>query len=436
MKITILNGNPDQSNNAFDQYLKQLTQILIAGQHQVTQLNLRDLDISYCIGCFGCWVKTPGECRSADESEQVCRAVINSDFTLWAAPLQLGFPSALLKKALDKFIPLVHPYIVVDQQEAHHLARYERYPRFGLLLQKEADTDDDDLRIVTDVFSRTALNLKSRLEFRHTTDQPVAALVAAMTTLTPARLKLSDRLTPTNGVQITPPQRLTVFNGSPRGRKGNTPLMLEHFLNGFTANSDHTFEIYHLNRIKEAEHFQQAFAAAEGVLLGFPLYTDAMPGIVKAFIETLTPFRQRAGNPPIGFLVQSGFPEAAHSRHIERYLEKLAQRLKSPYLGTIVKGGGEGIRIMPEKMTHNMFQTLYQLGKVFGETGCFEASLLRQLAKPERYPAVLAPFFQVFLKTRQARWYWDMQLKESGAFERRFAQPYTHESRVVPESSH
>ena len=223
---------------------------------------------------------------------------------------------------------------------------------------------------------------------------------------------------------MTPPKRLTVFNGSPRGRKGNTPLMLEQFLKGFTASGEHTFEIYHLNRLKEAERFQHAFAEAEGVLLGFPLYTDAMPGIIKAFIETLTPFQHRSSNPPIGFLVQSGFPEAAHSRHIERYLEKLAHRLGSPYLGTMVKGGGEGIRIMPEQMTHNLFQTLYQLGETFGEAGRFEASLLRQLAKPERYPAYLAPFFKVFLKTRQATWYWDTQLKEYGAFERRFAQPY------------
>ncbi|HTP10045.1 MAG TPA: NAD(P)H-dependent oxidoreductase [Anaerolineae bacterium] len=424
MKITILNGNPTDQNTGFEQYLDRLTAILTAQQHAVTRLNLREMEMSYCIGCFGCWVKTPGECRSADESAQVCRTVINSNFTLWAAPLQMGFPSALLKKAMDKSIPLIHPYIVVDHNEAHHLARYAHYPRLGLLLQKEDDTDSDDLRIVADVFSRTALNMKSRLDFVHSTDQPVEALAAAITIPSRRGIKPADRLTPTSGIQIAPPKRLTVFNGSPRGRKGNTPLMLEQFLKGFTDSGERTFELYHLNRLKETERFQQAFADAEGVLLGFPLYTDAMPGIVKAFIETLTPFQRRAGNPPIGFLVQSGFPEAAHSRHIERYLEKLADRLGSPYLGTMVKGGGEGIRIMPERMTRDLFHTLYQLGKTFGERGRFESNLLQQLAKPERYPAVLAPFFQVFLKTRQARWYWDMQLKENEAFEQRFAKPY------------
>ena len=204
--------------------------------------------------------------------------------------------------------------------------------------------------------------------------------------------------------------------------------MLDRFLGGFTSIGGRTYEMYHLNRLKEADRFQRAFAEAEGVLLGFPLYTDAMPGLVKAFIETLAPFRGRAGNPPIGFLVQSGFPEAAHSRHVEKYLEKLANRLGSPYLGTIIKGGGEGTRIMPERMTRDLFQTLDQIGRTFGETGRFDPTLLRHLAKPERYPAYLAPFFKVFLKTPQATWYWDSQLKQHGAFERRFARPYAHGS--------
>ena len=66
MKITILNGNPNAHNHGFETYLAQLSQILTAEQHQVTQVNIRDLQISYCIGCFGCWVKKPGECVTAD----------------------------------------------------------------------------------------------------------------------------------------------------------------------------------------------------------------------------------------------------------------------------------------------------------------------------------------------------------------------------------
>jgi multimeric flavodoxin WrbA len=183
MRITILNGNPDASNEAFDCYIADLTSALQADQHQVTAFELRDLDIRYCNGCFGCWVKTPGECGVADASRDVCRAAIHSDLLVFASPLVMGFVSALLKKMMDKLIPLVHPYIVVDQQEAHHLARYDSYPLVGLVLEKGTGADDEDIAITSEILSRTALNLKSRLAFTRLTQDPVAEVAHAANSL-------------------------------------------------------------------------------------------------------------------------------------------------------------------------------------------------------------------------------------------------------------
>jgi len=95
--------------------------------------------------------------------------------------------------------------------------------------------------------------------------------------------------------------------------------------------------MHHLIRVKSTDEFVQAFAEAECAWLGFPLYTDAMPGIVKHFIDALEPLAGRKNNPPLGFLVQSGFPEGLHSRYVERYLEKLAARLGSPTWGRLSK---------------------------------------------------------------------------------------------------
>jgi multimeric flavodoxin WrbA len=424
MKITILNGNADSQNKDFDLYLAQLAQILEADQHQVTALTLREMNLRYCVGCFGCWVKTPGECTTPDDSSLVCQVVINADFMLWASPMKMGFPSAVLKKMMDKSIPLIHPYFTVEQGEAHHRPRYDHYPKLGLLLERENDTDAEDIRIVTDIFSRTALNMKSRLILSTSTDQPVEQTAQAITSERTSGELFDTHPQPTAGVRISPPQLLTVFNGSPRGAKGNTPLLLEQFLKGFSSNPGHRFEVFHLNHIRDAENFCRAFRDAECTLVGFPLYTDAMPGIVKAFIETLEPCKGRSGNPPVGFIVQSGFPESLHSRNVEQYLKKLASRLGSPYLGTIVKGGCEGIQSMPKNMTQKLFNTFYQIGKNFGKTGQLDPELLRGLAKPEKYPAILAPFFKMFVRLPIASFYWDRQLRQNGAYERRFAMPY------------
>jgi len=218
--------------------------------------------------------------------------------------------------------------------------------------------------------------------------------------------------------------QLTIFNGSPRGAKSNSKILIEQFTRGFMETEGNGFEIHYLNRVKDAETFQRAFGEAECVLLATPLYTDAMPGLVKAFIETLQPYVGRQDNPPMGFIVQSGFPEAGHSRPLERYFEKLTARLNSPYLGTIVKGGVEGIQIQPEKMTRKLFEAFYLIGKNFGKTGAFDPDLVKALAKPEHYPRWSIPFMKLFLKTGMGKFYWNMQLKENGAYDERFARPF------------
>lgn len=422
MKITILNGSPEQSS--FDDYVAALSISLESSGHAVTQLDLRQLDLRYCTGCFGCWVKDPGECLFKDETVDIRRAVIHSDFTLWAAPLRMGFPSALLKKALDKFLPLIHPYFEVVDGEAHHRRRYDRYPRLGLLLGPEADTDISDLEIITAVFSRTAVNFKTRLEFSLTTEISAADVAKYILDGSVSYPTFDKGLSRTTGVRITPPDKLTLFNGSPRGTKGNTPIMLTQFGEGFASVPGHTYELHHLKRIKEMEEARQIFAEAGAVWLGFPLYTDAMPALVKSFIEALEPMRERANNPPLGFLVQSGFPEALHSRYIERYLQKLAARLGSPYLGTIIKGNGEGVRLMPDKVNRKLFDPLQALGAGLSQSGQLDPDALRRVAGIERYAAILSPLFKLFVRTPLASWYWDSQLKENGVYEKRFARPY------------
>lgn len=182
MKITLLNGSPEGSGSGMDEYLRDLESQLNDAGHTVINLTLRELDARYCTGCWSCWVKTPGECMFKDDSHLVCREVIHSDFVLFASPILMGYLSAMLKKYMDKLIPLVHPYIVADQGEAHHKFRYdpEDYPLGGLLLEKTAGADDEDIEIISDIHGRTMLNLKSRNAFTMLTDAPVQEVADAI----------------------------------------------------------------------------------------------------------------------------------------------------------------------------------------------------------------------------------------------------------------
>lgn len=185
MRITLLNGNPDQGNTQFDTYLTTLTTTLVENGHEVSNLVLRDLEADFCTGCWTCWVKTPGECLFIDDSHAVCRAVINSDLTIFASPVIMGYLSALLKKFMDKMIPLIHPYLTADQGEAHHVHRYDPsdYPMGGLLLEKTPGTDQEDLEIIKAIHERTMLNLKSTNAITLSTDQPIEEAVHAINSL-------------------------------------------------------------------------------------------------------------------------------------------------------------------------------------------------------------------------------------------------------------
>ena len=220
--------------------------------------------------------------------------------------------------------------------------------------------------------------------------------------------------------------QLTIFNGSPRGRRSNTRLLLEQIQAGFEETPGNHCQIFDLVRLHDLPSHTQAFEQAGFVLLGFPLYTDGMPAIVKAFIESLEPCLGSENNPRLAFLVQSGFPEADQSRRVERYLVKLARRLGSPYAGTLVKGNIEGLRLNSAEQNAALFAGFRQCGRDLALHGEYDPALLLKLAQPERFPASVMAVIRFINWTRLVNFqgYWDTQLKANGAYDQRNATPY------------
>jgi Flavodoxin-like fold len=223
--------------------------------------------------------------------------------------------------------------------------------------------------------------------------------------------------------------RLLVLNGSPRGERSNTDVVLAPFLAGFHEHPGHEHEVLHLVRSADRERQLRAFSAADAVLVAFPLYVDAMPAPALELAGALAPLCGRAGNPRLLFLVQSGFPEAFHARPVERWAEKLARRLGSPYAGTMVRGGVEGIQAKPPWMTRRLLEQLRVLGRGFGATGALSPQALARLARPERLrlPARLAYRGAGALGLLDL--YWDWSLRRNGAFAERDARPYANPPR-------
>jgi len=180
MRILILDGNPDDQNRAFEGYVQEVGAGLESSGHEVKRLALRGMDVRSCTGCFSCWLKTPGECVISDDAVAICREYVNADFVLLASPMIMGFVSAVLKRAMDRVVPLVLPYFEFVNGEMHHAGRYEEYPRLGLLIEKSAETDDEDIGLTTKIFERCAVNAKSELCFSEVMGQSPGDVVDAI----------------------------------------------------------------------------------------------------------------------------------------------------------------------------------------------------------------------------------------------------------------
>ena len=95
------------------------------------------------------------------------------------------------------------------------------------------------------------------------------------------------------------------------------------------------------------------------------------------------------------------------------------------YLGTVVKGGVEGIKVQPKWMTKIYMELIYDLGQHLALDWELNPVIVNKLAKPERLSFTALTFYRLLSRLRLLNFYWDSQLKKNKAFENRFAQPYS-----------
>ena len=157
MNATILNGAlaGDRAVDAVNDILKSA---LTAQGWQVRSWPLREEKIAFCLGCFECWVKSPGLCRIDDVGRDVAESVIASDLAIYLTPITFGGYSSELKKAVDRSICLISPFFQRIDGEVHHHARYGHFPRLlgvGLLPAPDAEQEE----IFRTLLSRNAINM-------------------------------------------------------------------------------------------------------------------------------------------------------------------------------------------------------------------------------------------------------------------------------------
>jgi multimeric flavodoxin WrbA len=127
----------------------------------VQEILLNSSDLKPCMGCFGCWVKTPGKCViTTDSADQLSNSFIHADTVILLSKVTYGGYSADIKAFLDRSIVNISPIFIIKSGEMHHKKRYPNYPDlvafgYGDMTADEADTFET-------LAERNALNLHSQ----------------------------------------------------------------------------------------------------------------------------------------------------------------------------------------------------------------------------------------------------------------------------------
>jgi NAD(P)H-dependent FMN reductase len=216
-----------------------------------------------------------------------------------------------------------------------------------------------------------------------------------------------------------------LLNGSPRGKDANSRTILTWMAQGLAQAGITGLSIVDVAPDHNRPAHLQAFLDADEVVFAFPLYTDSMPGLVKGFLEAIAlADRPRLQGKRVAFIIQSGLPEGIHTEALGAYLARVCERLGFLHLGTLRKGGVEGIRMMPPRSIAKIAAHFVQAGRELGARGSFSPELIRTMAEPRTFGWKARALIRLLGGIGLLNIYWNRRLKNHGAYARRFDTPY------------
>lgn len=381
---------------------------------EIKAMDLGKENYKDCIGCWNCWVKTPGVCIHKDSMIDIYREYVSCNRVVLILDTAQGFISGRSKAFIDRLIPLYHPYITIINGEMMHRNRYDNYPDIDFYFNSSGLSIEEE-SVVEDYAFRVAYHFRVSARILECHDEELKFKKLEYREAKPEFVK-GQSMSENRG-------KVIIYNGSPRGLKGNSLILAQETVKGLKAEglNETDYEIRNIADIKSHDLWAEDFENHSRHIFIFPLYVHAMPSIVMKFFEKLKRFSKDV---QITFAVQSGFSESAQSYYLRPYLSLLAKRLGAVYGGTLIKGGVEGIQIKPEKSNQKLFSMFNRMGSEIIKKGVVSEELIDRSADPVHLKKGEIRLFKIVELTGLINFYWDMQLKKNGAFKERFAKPY------------
>ena len=108
MNLLVLRSNPRKNG-----YTQRITDLFVRGAREaggeIIDIDLCALDLKHCLGCYGCWIQTPGKCVLGDGMEGLLQRFLDADAVIFASPLNAYGVNSHLKIYLDRTLTITKP---------------------------------------------------------------------------------------------------------------------------------------------------------------------------------------------------------------------------------------------------------------------------------------------------------------------------------------
>lgn len=128
-------------------------------------VNSLEID-KYCIGCFGCWLKTPGTCVIKDKFQHMGELLSVVDELIIVTKATFGSYSSSVKNVLDRSISYVQPFFEKRNGEMHHKERYHKNLIISAIFYGQ-DITDDEKETSKNIVKANGINLNGTVGFVH-----------------------------------------------------------------------------------------------------------------------------------------------------------------------------------------------------------------------------------------------------------------------------
>ena len=296
-------------------------------------------EIKPCVGCFGCWLKTPGECVIKDGYNRMGALIHQADELVVMSKYTYGGFSSFVKNVFDRSIGWVLPYFTIVDNEMHHKKRYPEDKKITVIFRGKDLTKEDqaDAKRYVEAVCRNFYGVIKDIRFEEQNKAVDSTGNEESTTYSAYKAVTDCNTDKTCAGDFG---RVILLNASLRGESSNTGRLLDKLAGSIGKN----IETINLSAcINNPEELVKKLLSAKRIVLGMPMYVDGIPSALLRIMEMMEKAVRTcpSDDKKIYAVVNMGFYESRQIKNVLKQVRKWSKKCGFSYCGGVAVGAGE-----------------------------------------------------------------------------------------------